>query len=493
MIAKPVSGLLAAVAFLLALVAPASAATITEFPLPEGPLGEKPRPIFITGTPNGTLWYTDFGRPSNNAGQGGVVGAVNTSGEPIATIPDVQATGDITSDSQGVVYWGSLFDGESQVTRRLTSGTVTGHIFDGVGIPYAVGLTASGAERLSGTDPISAEKYSICTPAPENACLAGFDSEITDLTLGPGGVLWAMQAYSDEVLRLTSSGIDIDLTVNLPEGSRPNRGVLGPDGNLWIAGSGTEQTQNRIFRITPDGQQTSFPVPAGRLPWDITVGADGALWFTEFLSNSIGRMTTSGEYSSCPLPSAASNPHPYGITTGSDGNIWFTEREGRKIGRLSGNCVPSSVSPSGDGTEAAKPRVSGLKVKPAAFKAAGSGASIAKRKGGAGSTVSFRLDQSARVTFTVKRKGHGRKVGGKCKRQTSANKGKPACALLLPAKGSFSVAGAAGPNSVGFSGRLRGKALKPGAYRLFATAKGASGAKSSPVSAGFTILAAGGG
>jgi hypothetical protein len=50
-------------------------------------------------------------------------------------------------------------------------------------------------------------------------------------------------------------------------------------------------------------------------------------------------------------------------------------------------------------------------------------------------------------------------------------------------KGSFTHAGAAGANSRRFSGRLRGRALRPGRYRLLATPSGGLTAR-----AGFRIL-----
>jgi streptogramin lyase len=51
---------------------------------------------------------------------------------------------------------------------------------------------------------------------------------------------------------------------------------------------------------------------------------------TEFLGNKIGRITTTGEFSEFPLPTPDSGP--CGITVGSDGAVWFTERD--KIGRI---------------------------------------------------------------------------------------------------------------------------------------------------------------
>src|ERR1700742_2427686 len=48
---------------------------------------------------------------------------------------------------------------------------------------------------------------------------------------------------------------------------------------------------------------TEFPIPtAGSLPSGITVGPDGALWFTESGSGKIGRITTSGVITEFPLP-----------------------------------------------------------------------------------------------------------------------------------------------------------------------------------------------
>jgi virginiamycin B lyase len=487
-IGRPVTGLLVLCACLFGLAAPAGAATITEFPLPEGPGGEKPRPIYIAANPNGTLWYTDLGR--------GVIGAVNTEGATVETIPNYPPSADLAFAPSGTLYWTTEVAGEGALASRTPKGTLKVEPESDTVEPYAVGFNTTGEAKFSA---LNGEKgtYAICSPSD---CNSGLETEITDLSAGPGGVFWAMQPFSDIVRKLQPNGQITDLVVNLPENTRPLRGVLGPDGNLWVAGSGTEQTQNRIFRITSDGQQTSFLIPPGREPQDITVGTDGALWFTEFATNSIGRMTTSGEYSSCPLPSAASKPHPYGIATGSDGDIWFTEREGRKIGRLEGNCVPPPAPPSGGGGSGSssqpggggaggsgagvKPVLSQLKITPAVFRVAGAGGK--KAKGATGTTISFNLNEGADVAFAIERKAHGRLVGGKCKRQTRANKAKPGCGLFLP-KGLLSMKGSKGQNSFRFGGRVGGKALAPGNYLLVTTAKNDAGA-SAAAQAGFKIL-----
>ena len=55
----------------------------------------------------------------------------------------------------------------------------------------------------------------------------------------------------------------------------------------------------------------------------ITAGPDGALWFTEYNGNVIGRITTAGVFTEYTLPQGGSEP--FWITTGPDGNLWFTD------------------------------------------------------------------------------------------------------------------------------------------------------------------------
>jgi hypothetical protein len=105
--------------------------------------------------------------------------------------------------------------------------------------------------------------------------------------------------------------------------------TAGPDGALWF----TEGISNQIGRITTAGAITQFPVPtANSDPRAITAGPDGALWFTEFGPSRIGRITTAGVITEFPLPTPLSRP--LGITAGPDGALWFTEYGADRIGRI---------------------------------------------------------------------------------------------------------------------------------------------------------------
>ncbi|MEQ1947862.1 MAG: hypothetical protein ABL995_11775 [Bryobacteraceae bacterium] len=128
----------------------------------------------------------------------------------------------------------------------------------------------------------------------------------------------------------SAQGLTITETPLPTASSTPSRLIAGPDGALWF----TEFTGNKIGRITTSGTITEFNVPTpSSTPTGIASGPDGALWFSEQTANKIGRLTTAGVFSEFPLPVAASTPLQ--IIPGPDGAMWFTEQAGNKIGRIS--------------------------------------------------------------------------------------------------------------------------------------------------------------
>jgi hypothetical protein len=123
-------------------------------------------------------------------------------------------------------------------------------------------------------------------------------------------------------------------------------------------------------------------------------------------------------------------------------------------------------------------QIQSLAVAPKAFRSASAGAAITsarkKRKAPVGARVNYSLSAAATTQFKVERKTTGRRVKGKCRKQTKANRTKKKCPLYRPLKPGFTHSGPAGQNKFKFSGRLGGKRLKPGAYRLVGTAGGAT-------------------
>jgi streptogramin lyase len=114
--------------------------------------------------------------------------------------------------------------------------------------------------------------------------------------------------------------------------------TVGPDGAIWF----TENGAFKIGRITTGGVFSEYPTTSrGPVtgPEFIAAGPDGNLWFTMYGVDQIGRITTAGVITEYEVPTAGS--YPWGITAGPDGNLWFTEHGG--MGNQIGRITPAGV------------------------------------------------------------------------------------------------------------------------------------------------------
>ncbi len=106
----------------------------------------------------------------------------------------------------------------------------------------------------------------------------------------------------------------------------------------------------------------------------------------------------------------------------------------------------------------------------------------------AGKPVAFSvtLDRDAGVTFTLSRRASGRKVRGKCVAPARRNRRASRCTRLTTI-GSFTAALTVGSQKATFSGRLKGRALTPGSYRITAVPRGADGRPGGPAARSFVV------
>lgn len=121
--------------------------------------------------------------------------------------------------------------------------------------------------------------------------------------------------------------------------------------------------------------------------------------------------------------------------------------------------------------------ITGLTISPSSFFAAPSGATIStskKTKKTYGATVAYHDSQAATTTFTVLSVLQGRTQGKACKKASRANKHGKRCTIHTPI-GSFAHVDVAGANKLHFSGRIKGKTLTKGSYRLQAVPHDAAG------------------
>jgi streptogramin lyase len=148
---------------------------------------------------------------------------------------------------------------------------------------------------------------------------------------GPDGNVWFTEDNNNAVARVTPDGEVTEFSAGLTKGC-PKGIAPGPDGNLWVAES---SGGGAIARITPDGDVTEFTtgLSVGE-PWDIAAGPDGNLWFVVRNPAVIGRITPDGVITEFTQGLTAGS-EPTAIAAGPDGNMWFTEAaDPGRIGRI---------------------------------------------------------------------------------------------------------------------------------------------------------------
>ncbi|HEU0049952.1 MAG TPA: hypothetical protein VFQ43_20350 [Nitrososphaera sp.] len=163
----------------------------------------------------------------------------------------------------------------------------------------------------------------------------------------------------------------VDRTVDLPADlSSPVGAALDNSGNLWVADHGTsiffkyDPVKENITKFvtsvaSPKIYGGKTPSNAYTLPYWITTGQDGSIWFNEHFGNKIARIDTekltlteywipsqNKNWAACPAESATcgiANALQFAI--GSNNLAWFSEQTENKIGKLdTAKQVPITVS-----------------------------------------------------------------------------------------------------------------------------------------------------
>ncbi len=93
--------------------------------------------------------------------------------------------------------------------------------------------------------------------------------------------------------------------------------------------------------LTPVGTVSEFfaGITPDSDPFGIAAGPDGDMWFTQYDSNQVGRITMTGlvhEFSA----GITANSVPTWIAEGPDGSLWFAQQIGERVARITTG-VPS--------------------------------------------------------------------------------------------------------------------------------------------------------
>ena len=305
----------------------------------------------------------------------------------------------------------------------------------------AVALPAPGARAADVTI-----GSSLAGPANTNICVAGYACTYVQTS---GGAPVAVSPVDGTVVRWRLKAGSFGGTVKLR--------VLRPAGTSFTAiASSTTQTVTTDMNTFP----TNLPIKAG----DVVA-----------LDNS-----TSGLYFTN-APAVALPLVKYFQPAIADGATGAPNNQQVNVELLMNADVTPTI-PGVPPTPAPTPVLTKLRLQPRTFRAAKSGGSVARRRPPIGTTVSYTLSTEATVVFRAQRAAHGRKRAGKCKKGGRGRR----CTRYVAVPGSFSVGGVAGVNKLKFTGRLAGRKLRRGRYRLVA-APSTSTKKGKPARATFRI------
>jgi Divergent InlB B-repeat domain len=316
----------------------------------------------------------------------------------------------------------------------------------------------------------------------------------------------------DVTVQNTSGGGSFRATVACDTGSAlalfPAGSALGAGGSATVSGFDPSSCSTPVAVITNQTQTAANPTSSSARSYRVSVAASGggggggggstATLIVTRAGTGSGTVTSSPAGINCG-PDCSEN-----YATGASVNLTATPAVGSTFAGWSGACTgvgPCSVTMDaatavtatfnvtsgggggesgggGGGTtggttgttippppvliDAVKPVLSALSLSRTAFRAARSGPSIAA----VGTRVRYFLSELATTYFRVYRRTVGARVGGRCVRRTARYRDRKRCIRYVRLRGRFSHEGVAGANAFRFRGRLAGRRLRPGRYRL---------------------------
>lgn len=240
--------------------------------------------------------------------------------------------------------------GASNLAAVTTGGTVTEYSMGGGSQPCGIAVGPDGNLWTGGYGG-SIEKVNTSGAVLNSYPVAG--AHVCGIVSGPGGLLWFADYGNKKVGTISTTGTVTEYSV--PAGAAPYAIALGADGNLWV----TDITTNSILKVSPSGvvlNQYSSGISAGNSPRYIIAAPDNNLYFMEDAfsptkNDHVARITTGGTITE--IGTLAPQTYPNVLAIGKDKNVYFTEYDTTKIGRVTLPSGTVSESSPGIGTNGA--------------------------------------------------------------------------------------------------------------------------------------------
>jgi streptogramin lyase len=284
----------------------------------ELPASSKPRSIAKGEA--GVVWFTEPGTQK--------LGKVNISGEK-DTFAEYPLTGKgtpygVAKDQTATNEWFTLYSA-GEIGKISPTGAITTYPIKAAGSePESIVLglegnlwfTESGASKVGKVEPATGAITEYALPA---------GSRPGEITAGVEAKLWFTERGTGKIGKITSAGVVTEYAV--PINYVPRGITVGPDGNLWFTSQ--RRASSELTKITPAGVMTSYVLPT-TVEMEFVTQAGGALWVTGKGTNSIFRVTTSGQIEEIVLRAGS---EPQQIVERSATEAWIVMAND-KIGKL---------------------------------------------------------------------------------------------------------------------------------------------------------------
>jgi hypothetical protein len=314
--------------------------------------------------------------------------------------------------------------------------------------------------------------------APQIA--AGADGTTIVTWAGVYSINWWVQAATRPPGGAFSGPVDISPIIDSPLSPDVAIGATGDALVVWTGWDG----RNRRALAEAAAYDTSPPrIDRISIPSAATVGS--ATQMSAATSDISTHVTTTWSFGDGSVAEDTAVTHEYAHPGNYEVRVTATDAVGRTATATRHITVVPPPPPALE-----RPVLTRLRLRPAAFCVASSGRHTARTRtcrGRTGASVRFRLDASARVTFTVERRTTGRRVRGRCVRATRTNQSAKRCTRNVLVRGALTRWLLAGNGRLRFTGHLNGHALAPGRYVLTVTPS-VAGVRGRSARARFRIL-----
>lgn len=279
-------------------------------------------PWEIVNGPDGALWFVAYGASDPEFGRLTTTGVLT-----VYAIPNSGALPQAIAVGPDGRIWSGDASGGSMYAIDPTTHAVSTYDLSGGGVYGVDGIAAGPDGNLWVTDGTGAIDRISTSGALLSQTPVAFGSAPFGIVEGPDGAMWFGDAGNGVIGRIDPVTLALQA---FPTTGVPVTGVgrltVGADGALWAA-----MAVGGVGRMTTAGAFTFYPSSPTAPAFGIAAAPDNALWYPGCgcSGNSIGRITTGGAESVYDVGTA----EPYDITVGSDGGLWFTDDTGQ-IGRI---------------------------------------------------------------------------------------------------------------------------------------------------------------